>query len=360
VDACALRDEFPVLRRVAYLNAGTDGPLPTRAVRAAQEELDRELDHGRSRAHFERRSELTASLRGAYAAALGADAADVALTTCTSEGVALVVGGLALRPGQEILTSTDEHPGLLGALQAARDLAGVSIRTVPFAELAAAVGPRTALVACSHVNWMNGSVAPTELAGVDVPVLLDGAQGLGAVPVELDSLGCDAYAASGQKWLCGPDGSGALYVTPALRERIGVTRRGYPNLADAPAGLESGLQPDARRLDTLSLNAETLACARAAVGVLEGYGWRALHARSRELAALLADRLASGGRIVAPRGPTTLVAFESADPELELARLTDAGVIMRGLPGTPWLRASVGAWNDEHDVQRLLDIVTPG
>ena len=66
-----LRAEFPVLARLAYLNAGTDGPLPARAVRAAAEELRREAEDGRSQAHFERRGELIGELRSAYATALG-------------------------------------------------------------------------------------------------------------------------------------------------------------------------------------------------------------------------------------------------------------------------------------------------
>ncbi|MGO9763635.1 MAG: aminotransferase class V-fold PLP-dependent enzyme, partial [Solirubrobacteraceae bacterium] len=194
-----LRDEFPVLGAVAYLNAGTDGPLPARAVHAAALELERELSDGRATAHFERRSELSTALRAAYAAALGADAADVALTTCTTEGMAQVVGGLELGRGDEILTSDEEHPGLLGALSAARELHGVTVREVPLAEVADAVGPSTRLVACSHVGWVSGSLAPPELGRLDIPVLLDGAQGVGAVPVDVHALGCDAYAGAGPK-----------------------------------------------------------------------------------------------------------------------------------------------------------------
>ena len=91
VDASALRAEFPVLRALAYLNAGTDGPLPERAPsQAAAARARARAAEGRAMAHFERRSELTAELRGAYATVLGCDAADVALTTCTSEGIAQV------------------------------------------------------------------------------------------------------------------------------------------------------------------------------------------------------------------------------------------------------------------------------
>jgi L-cysteine/cystine lyase len=354
VDASALRAEFPVLARLAYLNAGTDGPLPSRAVRAATEELERELAGGRAHAHFERRKDLTSELRAAYAAALGCDSADVAVTTCTTEGMALTIGGLALGKDDEILTSDEEHPGLLGALGAARALGGVQVREVPLPELADAVGPRTRLVACSHVGWMSGLLAPAELAGVDVPVLLDGAQGVGAIEVDVHSLGCDAYAGAGQKWLCGPDGTGVLYVSPRLRERLQVSRRGYGNLADPSAGLDASLHEDARRFDSLALSAEALACALAALRVLEQVGWRAVSERGRGLATRLTDLLAEHGRQPAPRSDTTLVSFESADPESERERLAENGVILRNIPGRPWLRASVGAWNDDDDLDRLM------
>jgi len=353
-----LRKEFPVLGTLAYLNAGTDGPLPARAVAAAERELERELREGRSTAHFERRSELNADLRTAYATALGADAADVALTTCTTEGMAQVIGGLQLARGDEIVTSDEEHPGLLGALSAARELRGVDVREVPLGEVANAVGPRTRLVACSHVGWVSGSLAPAELRELDVPVLLDGAQGVGAIAVDVHALGCNAYAGAGQKWLCGPDGSGMLYVSAKLRERLAVSRRGYGNLADPNNGMDALLHEDARRFDTLSLNAETTACALAAIGVLESAGWLAVHEHARTLAARLAKMLADSGREPAPRGPSTLVSFPSADPPAERAMLAEQGVIVRNIPNRPWLRASVGAWNDEHDLQRLVEALS--
>ena len=353
-----LRAEFPVLQRLAYLNAGTDGPLPVRAVRAAAAELEREAGEGRTSAHFERRSELSGELRAVYAATLGCDSTDLALTTSTSEGIAQVIGGLELDPGDEIVTSDEEHPGLLGALSAARDLRGVSIKAVPFSEVANAVGPKTRLVACSHVGWMSGSLAPAELAQVEVPVLLDGAQGVGAVPVDVGVLGCDAYAGAGQKWLCGPDGTGMLYVSPGLRERVKVARRGYPNLADPNAGLEARLHEDGRRFDSLSLSAETVACALGATKLLESTGWPAVHERASTLAARLAELLSERGISVAPRGASTLVSFASADPEAERARLAAGGVVLRDIPGRPWLRASVGAWNDEDDLERLIGMLS--
>ncbi len=343
-----------MLQRLAYLNAGTDGPLPARAVRAAAEELEREAADGRTATHFKRRKELNGELRSAYARALGADAADVSLTTCTSEGIALTVAGLALGAGDEILTSDEEHPGLLGALGAARELRGASIREVPIGEIAEAVGPQTRLVACSHVGWMSGLLAPAELAQVDVPVLLDGAQGVGAVGVDVEALGCDAYAGAGQKWLCGPDGLGMLYMRPSLRERVEVSRRGYPNLEDPSSGIEAHVHADARRFDSMALSAEAVACGLASIALLESAGWDAVHERARTLAASLAGQLAEHGREVAPRDATTLVSFSSADPEQEREALGERGCLVRNIPDRLWLRASVGAWNDESDLERLI------
>jgi L-cysteine/cystine lyase len=327
-------------------------------VRAGAEELQAEARRGRAAAHFERRKELGDRLRDCYARALGCEATEVSLTTCTSEGLAIVIEGLALGSGDEILTSDEEHPGLLGALAAVRELHGVQVRMVPLAQIAEAAGPQTKLVACSHVGWMSGCYAPSALGELDVPVLLDGAQGVGAVPVDVAALGCDAYAGAGQKWLCGPDGMGMLYVAPRLRERLGVSRRGYGNLADPGAGLEATVHEDGRRFDTFSISAEEQAVALAAIELLEGFGWPAVHERAATLAEQLVGMLEDAGRSVATRDRTTLVSFESPDPEEERLRLAERGVILRDIPDRPWLRASVGAWNDERDLERLLAALT--
>jgi selenocysteine lyase/cysteine desulfurase len=360
MDAAALRAEFPVFERLAYLNAGTDGPLPARAVAAALQELEREATDGRLHAHFERRGELSSALREAYAGRLGSHTADVALTSCTSEGLAIVIEGLRLEPGDEVVTSDQEHPGLIGALQAARDLRGARIAVAPFARVHEAVGSATRLVATSHVSWVGGELAPAQLSEVDVPVLLDGAQGVGALPVDPPALGADAYAGAGQKWLSGPDGTGMLFVSEALRERLPPTRRGFSCFEDPGGGLDAGLQPDARRYQATSQSAEAHAAALAAHAVLEAFGWERVHARGVELAARLADELAQRGLEVAPRGPTTLVSWASDDPAADRERLVARGVAIRDIPGRGLLRASIGAWNDERDLERLLDAVRTG
>jgi selenocysteine lyase/cysteine desulfurase len=353
MDVAAFRSQFPVLESIAYLNAGTDGPIASVAAEAAAAELADEAARGRVNSHFERRRALQNDLRAAYASVLKCDVAEVALTTSTSEGIGAVLAGLALGPGDEIVTSDSEHPGLIGPLLVARSR-GVTVKVVPLRDVADAVGDGTTLVACSHVNWLTGELAPAALADVPVPVLLDGAQGAGAIDVDVRALGCVAYAGSGQKWLCGADGTGMLFVDAAFLERISPTRPGYSAFEDASRGLDSTFSAEARKLDAISLPREGIALSLAALELLTATGFDDIFARAKALAAELAERLAAAGRSVAPRDETTLVAWEDPDPETTRARLAEEGVGVRNLPGTPYLRASVGAWNDESDLERLL------
>ena len=353
MDPATLRAEFPVLERYAYLNAGTCGPLPRAALAAGADVAALAAEQGRGAAYFETMLDGRTRLREAYAGRLGARSDDVALTTCTSEGIVRVLGALDLQSGDEVLTSDEEHPGLQGPLAAARNQRGIVVRAVPFAEVAASVGPQTKLVACSHVSWVNGRVVG-DLTGLDVPVLLDGAQGVGALPIDVAALGCAFYAGSGQKWLCGPIGTGMLWISPEWTERLPAPGPTYLNLEVPGAGLDAVPRRDAARHDASAQSPESVAAALAALEVLGGFGWPAVHERAADLAARLADALAERGREVAPRDRTTLVSWQDDDPEATRGRLADAGVIIRDLPGTGLLRASVGAWNDESDLDRLL------
>jgi L-cysteine/cystine lyase len=351
----SLRAEFPVFERVSYLNAGSVGPTPRAAAEAAIAEVRGQADGSRvGIAQFEHQLELGSGLRERAAAMLGADSAEVALTGATTDGVNAVIGGLELGPGDELLTSDEEHPGLLAPLAAARERRGISIRVVPFDELAGAASPSTRLIACSHVSWHTGRVADTEaLAAAGPPVLLDGAQGLGAVPVDVRELGCDFYAASGQKWLCGPIGSGYLYVRSDRIEELFPIAPGYGSLEDPKRALELDLKEGAVRFDAGFPPSHQSAWALAAMDVLAKAGMEQVLARGPELAARLGGALEERGLTVAPRGHCTLVSWEAADPEAESKRLAAEGFVVRHLPGTPYVRASVGAWATEEELDRL-------
>jgi selenocysteine lyase/cysteine desulfurase len=352
-----LRSQFPVLERLAYLNAGSNGPVPRRALDAVAESLERQAVEGRGdKAHFEENAERIDHLRGRIAAVLGCDTSELALTGSTTDGVNATLLALDLGPGDDVLTSDEEHPGVLAPLAALRERRGVEARMVPFGELAAEVRPETKLVACSHVSWRTGAVVDAAaLAATDALVLLDGAQGLGAVPTRVAELGCDFYAASGQKWLCGPNGIGYLYARGELASTLPPPWPNYGVLADSSKAFDLPLHPDARRFSIGFPAPHQVEWAIAGLDVLEEAGLDAVHARARELAAVLAERL---GARTAPRGDSTLVSWEDADPEAAVARLRDEGFVVRHLPATPYVRASVGAWNSEDEVERLAESAT--
>ena len=113
------RAAFPVLERCAYLNAGSMGPLARTTVQAMEERLDRDLAQGRSGGAFmDEFAELRAGLRARLAGLLAVPAENVALTTSTTRGCNIAVAGLRLQPGDEVVTTDNEHFGLLGPLYA--------------------------------------------------------------------------------------------------------------------------------------------------------------------------------------------------------------------------------------------------
>jgi L-cysteine/cystine lyase len=352
-----LRAAFPVLERLSYLNAGTNGPIPRAAADAVAAEIQAELEGGRGdKAFFEERVIARVDeLRRRVAPLLGCETAELALADSTTGGVNAVLSMLELGPGDEVLTSDEEHPGVLAPLGAGRARRGFDVRAVPFEELPGEVGQRTRLVAVSHVSWITGRVL--DPAAIDAPLLLDGAQGLGAVPVDVKALGCDFYAASGQKWLCGPNGLGYLYVRQERIRELVPPWPGYGSLAQAERPLELVLQEDARRFDAGLVAPHHSAWALAALDVLTNPGLAEVHARAAGLASRLASQLAERGLTVAPRGDSTLVSWESPDPEADAAGLRERGVIVRHLPGWPYVRASVGAWSSEEELERLLPLV---
>jgi L-cysteine/cystine lyase len=353
------RAEFPVFRRLRYLNAGTDGPVPARAAAAAQAQLDSETEQGRSGVeHWGNLHALWSTLRGRYAALIGCSPDEVALTRAATDGANTVLAGLALGRGDEILTTDEEHPGLLAPLAAARERKGFTVRIVPFDEVASEVGPQTRLVACSHVSWITGKVADLgALKATGIPFLLDGAQALGAIPVDVKQIGCDFYAAPGQKWLCGPDRTGALYVRA---ERIdALTPPPWPSymaLADTDRPLDLVLHQGARRFDPGFLPGLQALWALAALDVLEeaGIGW--ITTRGPALADRLATILDERGVSVTERGPSTLVSFRADDAPALVESLEADGVIVRDVPGRGCIRASIGAWCLDDDLERLAEL----
>jgi len=333
MDIASLRAALPLVQRTAYLNAGSVGPVPISAFEAARLALEMELRDGRSGAHVRLRSELCERLRIGWARVIGCDPSHLILASSTREALARVLNGLRLGRGAEIVTSTSEHPALEEPLRLAA-ARGARVRAVPLSEVANAVRAGTTLVACSHVAWDSGEKAPETLAELDVPVILDGAQAAGAVPVNVAALGCAAYAAPGQKWLCGAEGTAMLFIHPELLEQL-------PTVYLCRDSGES--------------SRVTMALSLAALEFLETMGLEQLQRRAMKGAAMLAARLRESGMRVTERNESTLVAWSDRDPERSYKNLEAHSVIVKPMADRALVRASVGGWTTDDDLDRLLN-----
>jgi len=295
---------------------------------------------------MERAGGLRTAVRALVAGLLGVEASTISLTASTTDGCNIVLLGLDVGPGDELVTTDSEHFGLLGPLHASG--ARVVVTPPDPDAILAAVSPRTRLIAVSEVLWTTGRRLPVrelrERSGV--PVLVDGAQSVGAVPVS--AAGVDFYTVSGQKWLCGPGGTGALHV--ADPERLRVARPSYFAQAGHEPDGSYEVTAGAVRFDPNWSEPTQLAGLRAAIELAPEWAHEraaAIVARCRELLAALAE--------VEP-GDATLIAFrpEGEDPEALVARLSESGVVVRQIPKTGLVRVSCGWWTSEDDLDRLV------
>ena len=344
------RAQFPVLERFAYLQAGSTGPLARETVAAMRAEDERSLIEGRSgQDYIDRVLGLRIEVRQELASLVGVGAEQVALTTSTTDGCNLVLAGLELAAEDEIVTTTDEHFGLLGPLHTSG--ARVIVTSPDPESIIEAVGPRTRLLALSHVLWTTGQMLPVhELRErTQVSILVDGAQSVGAIPVNANGL--DFMTISGQKWLCGPESTGALVIADPTQLR--VARPSYfsqetyePDGAFAP-------WPGARRFDPGWLPTSSMSGWLAAVRSRPEWCF----SRSREMAERCRQMLLEAGEdVVSPTERATIVSWRPDGEEAAavVARLEAEGVMVREIPKTGLVRASVGWWTNEDDLERLI------
>jgi L-cysteine/cystine lyase len=203
----------------------------------------------------------------------------------------------------------------------------------------------------SEVIWTTGGVLPVlELRHeTGVPVLVDGAQSVGAVPV--DAVGFDYLTISGQKWLCGPDSTGALVVADS--EALRISAPSYLSQAQYEPDGTFSPKPGAARFDPGWWPPSSLAGLLAALESRPAWAFEHAATVAERCRAVLSDRV----ELVSPPAGerSTLVTFRApGDPTELVESLYADGVHVREIPGRGFVRVSCGWWTSDGDLDRLL------
>ncbi len=224
-----IREQMPATLKVHYLNNGTNGPLPKVTADAIQKEAEKEFLEGRYLPFISELYENMDITRKLLAEIVGASYEEIALTQSTTEALNIVLWGINWQSGDEVITTNIDHTSVIAPLAQVKARRGITVKyvSVKYGEeynedkfllnVKKMITPRTRMLVVPHVSFATGMTFPIKKL-VDmchehnVMVMVDGAQGAGAVSTNMHELGVDFYAIAGRKWLLGPEGIGALYI----------------------------------------------------------------------------------------------------------------------------------------------------
>ncbi|MGB0562930.1 MAG: aminotransferase class V-fold PLP-dependent enzyme, partial [Spirulinaceae cyanobacterium] len=284
--------QFPGLVNKAYFNFGGQGPMP----KAAMEAIYRAYEYVQQQGPFSSKvndwiQQEISTTRAAIAAELGVAAKTIALTENVTTGCNIVLWGLPWQAGDHILLTDCEHPGVIAIIKEVARRFGVRVSTCPMMAtlnrgnpagvIEQYLQPTTRLVVLSHILWNTGQVLPlSEIvqvchqhqSQVSTQVLVDAAQSVGSLPLNLPETGVDFYAFTGHKWLCGPAGVGGLYVSPAALGQLHPTYAGWRGISMDSTGMPKDWKGDSSRFEVATSAYPLYAGLRAAIALHNQWG----------------------------------------------------------------------------------------
>lgn len=381
------RAQFPALAHQTYFNFGGQGPMPEAALTAI-DQAHRTFQtvgpfSGRTKQWIQ---QSTLALRQTLADSLHVPIATLTLTENVTAGCNIPLWGMDWQAGDRILLTDCEHPGVIAAVQEISRRFHVEIDICPIlataqggdpiAVIEAALQPRTRLLVISHILWNTGQVLPLadivqrchEYTPNPVWVLVDAAQSVGMMPLDLTATEVDFYAFTGHKWCCGPAGLGGLYVRPAVRDAIAPTFIGWRSITTDAQANPTGWQPNGERYEIATSDYPLMAGLQAALTLHQT--WHSPEARWQrigQLSTALWQQLQAHPRIrlVSATPPQSgLIAFEILDrggqpsplQHVQLVKDLEAeNILLRTLLRPHCVRACVHYFTLEAEVSALSD-----
>ncbi len=382
----SLRQQFPALTNKAYFNYGGQGPLS----QVAKDAIFRSYDLIQQRGPFSQgvndfAIKLQRDLRNTIASELGVTAHTIALTEDVTVGCNIALWGIDWKAGDHILLSDCEHPGIIAAVGELQRRFQLEVSICPLlttlneGDPVAIIGdylqPNTRLLVISHILWNTGQVLPLkEIVEVchnfslshsqRIFVLVDAAQSVGVLPLNLSEIGVDFYAFTGHKWWCGPDGLGALYVSPEALEDLHPTFIGWRGITVNSNGKPTGWKSDATRYEIATSTVSLSAGLKDAIAL--HHQWGTVEERYQEICRLsgyLWENLGaiSGVECLRTSPPESgLVSFQltNGKSHQELVNnLEKEGVMLRTIHHPNCVRACVHYFTLESEIDQLVDAI---
>jgi cysteine desulfurase/selenocysteine lyase len=353
-DWAAVHAAFAINDRLTWLNNCGIAPPPPVAVAAVTAHLSALAAQGIFGVPDE--ATMHDAARGPLARLIGADVDELCLVHNTNEAMSFLSHGLDLQAGDNILLLENEYPSNVYPFEHWRargvELGFVSLGQSPaefLAHFKAALRPRTRAVSLSAVHWCTGMPLPLAEVGLlcaerGIDFFVDGAQGVGHVPIDVRAQGITGLALSAWKWLLGPVGTGALYVR---RERLASLRfpwKGTASVVDDEVYLpyRDAIKPTTTRYVLSTPNSNDWIYFAASLRFLEELGFANVQARIHALGAHLADGLRSLGFVLAADGfvghPTGIIAARKPghDSATLVKQLRERGIVAAERLG--WVR----------------------
>jgi len=392
----SVRLRYSIDDDLIYLNTGTYGPS-SKAVAAAECGGREAMNRDFNRYFYDHLiHERFAALVDQLAAFVGAGRNEIACTSGATEGMNYIAGGLDLSAGDEVLTTTHEHQAGIYPWLLVAKRRGIRVRQLPMptpVESAdqvlnlfdRAITERTRVLSFCHVQYTDGCRLPAEelcrlARDRGLISVVDGAQSVGMLDFAVRDLGCDLFATSLHKWLCGPYGTGLIYISERMRDRL------WPTVVEGHEGWDTadrfGRDPGEPSVDfaaawpptmlsyatNLHYYAPLFWALQPAMELQEAIGRDGVESRTMELAQRLRDGLAEidGARILSPRpsglrSAITSFTVDGIEPKALKTALAEQRIATRYVDHRPFgfeaNRVCTHVFNTEGDIERLLEVV---
>jgi cysteine desulfurase/selenocysteine lyase len=363
-----IRSEFPVTSKYAYFDHAAVGPLSTRVLDATKRVVQEKSEGG---IHWESWEEQAEAARKSIAELVGAREEEIALTTSTSEGLAIVANGLSYEKDQNIVTCDMEFASNLFPWQALTKRHGLELRVVRnhegslrMEDFSDVINAKTKVVSISYVQYSNGF--RTDLAELSkiahengAYVVTDAVQAVGQMPIDVTDLGVDFLASSGYKWLLSPISTGFLYVRRGLLDELWPTIVGYRSDENPMDYNYRNFQPaqTARRYEAGQLNFPGFAGMREAIGLLQNIGIENVWSRILSLIGLLRNGLKRNNTFqiqssMDEKSRSGILNLACQNPDSIAKRLFEHEIVISVRGGG--LRISPHFYNTDEEIHKLL------